>query len=312
MPVDRIVDLLAQRVKRQHVALTGSGSAALILALRAAGLADGAEVVMPAICCPAVLFAIQFAGFEPVLADVDLSTMNSGLPEIERVVTPRTGAIVAVHGFGRDCGIEAIAAYAKANRLFLIEDACLSLGGSVAGGPIGQFGDVSIFSFGYDKPIARNGGGALASNDAGFWSTASSMLAENPLLQYERPETDLSGIGADLESLDQAVATRIENVHQITSRLSAGRIAQPSLSDSTPYWRYPVLFDGDRAALIELAKAHGLLFTTHYRNLAELSTGLRCINAEYTSSRLLNFFVRPTTQLDDILRKVDFLNEHAN
>jgi perosamine synthetase len=310
MALGRALELLGRRVERQHVGLTSSGSAALILALRAAGLAHGSEVVMPAICCPAVLFAIQLAGFKPVLADVDLDTLNSGVAEVERVVTSGTSAIVAVHGFGRACDIAKIAAYAAARGLFLVEDACLSLGGRAADRPMGGFGDASIFSFGYDKPVARNYGGALATDDTALWVRISRLLEENRMFTYEQPDAENSGLVDSLAGLDDAVAERVKNVELIASHLAATGISKPSES-ATAYWRYPVLYAGDRARLLDTAREQRLLFTTHYRNLGELSTGVSCPNAEYASAHLLNFFVRPGTPREDIRRKVEFLNGYA-
>jgi perosamine synthetase len=312
MALAQATELLANRLQRSHIALTSSGSAALVVALKAADLAPGSEVVMPAICCPAVLFAIQLAGFRPVLADIDLDTLNPGVAEIERAVTPATSAIVAVHGFGRACEIEEIGAYAAGRGLFLIEDACLSLGGRAGSRPMGSFGDASIVSFGYDKPVARNYGGALATSDAALWDRVSALLAENRMLTYEQSDADVSSLVEGLTGLDEAVAERVANVELITSDLAASGVRQPRVEDATPYWRYPVLYAGERAKLLDSATKRDLLFTTHYRNLGELSTGVSCPSAEYASAHLLNFFVRPGTPKEDIRRKVEFLNEFAN
>lgn len=112
-----------------HALPTRSGSAAIVAALNCAELSPHAEVIMPAICCPAVFSSIAFAGFTPRLADVDLSDLCSGPAEIEAQISPRTAAIIAVHSYGRRCAIEEISSLAKDRGLLLIEDACLALGG---------------------------------------------------------------------------------------------------------------------------------------------------------------------------------------
>ena len=89
--------------ERDFVISTKSGSAALIIALKAGNLPEGSDVIMPSVCCPAVLFAIQFAGYHPVLADVSLDDLCMNVEQIENSLTENTRAIVAVHSFGHYC-----------------------------------------------------------------------------------------------------------------------------------------------------------------------------------------------------------------
>ncbi|MEX6631854.1 DegT/DnrJ/EryC1/StrS family aminotransferase, partial [Providencia rettgeri] len=80
--------------------------------------------------------------------------------------------IVAVHGYGHYCKIDDIVAFAKRRHLVVIEDACLAYGGTYKNKPLGSYGDFSILSFGYDKPINNQYGGAVLTNNSDYYQRA--------------------------------------------------------------------------------------------------------------------------------------------
>ena len=165
--------------QRQFILPTYSGSAAIVTALIASGIPSHSEVIMPSICCPAVLFAIKMAGFHAILADVSQEDFCMGTEDIMAVMSNNTKAIIAVHAYGRYCKINEIQELAQQQELFLIEDACLGLGGDINGVPFGSFGDVSIFSFGYDKIVDVSGGGALVTNNEDLFEKCKKFLHQN-------------------------------------------------------------------------------------------------------------------------------------
>ena len=311
MPLAKIHDLLAQQTQRQDTFLTSSGSSALIAALQISGLPRGSEILMPSICCPVVLFAIQLAGYKCTLADVSSATFNSELEHYKNAMSARTRAIVAVHGFGKPCAIDEIETFAKANDLLLIEDACLALGGNFQGRALGSFGDISVVSFGYDKPVTINYGGALMTNRDDLSTAARAYLSRNEFMQYTAEPGMTDDLYASLTRLPEYVQERISNVSAIQTTLTSKRITQPDTGENTAFWRYPVVFDGDRDALVAAAREQDLLFTMHYRTLASLMTEAECPNAQFISDHVLNIFVRPNTGRDDIMAKVEFLNSYA-
>jgi dTDP-4-amino-4,6-dideoxygalactose transaminase len=124
-----------------------SGTDALMLALRACGVQPGDEVLLPAFTFVATGSAVTALGARPVFADIRPETYNLDLSELDRRVTPRTRAIIAVHLYGLAADLDPIAAFAKALKLPLIEDNAQAIGASYKGRRTGSFGDVACLSF---------------------------------------------------------------------------------------------------------------------------------------------------------------------
>jgi len=309
--VSRITELLGQRLEHANPALTSSGSAALILALRASGVPRGASVLMPAICCPAVLFAIQLAGYRCVLADTAPGGFNSEVEQFAEALTPDTRAIVGVHAYGIPLEIDRLEQFAMAHGLLLIEDACLALGGAYRGRPLGSFGDISIVSFGYDKPVPCEYGGALLTERADWRAEAERMIAENRFFAYESDPARDGRLIDGLQRLPEMAQERQENARLIESRLAGGRAGGRGPEKDIAYWRYPLLVRENRDSLVARARAAGLLLTTHYKSLAGLMTEAACPNAQHVSDHVINIFVRPGTDRRSILDRIEFLNEQA-
>jgi dTDP-4-amino-4,6-dideoxygalactose transaminase len=143
-----------------------SGTAALSLVLRAAGIGPGDEVIVPGHTFIASALGAVHAGATPVLCDVDEAT---GLidPEAARAaITPRTAAIVAVHLYGQMCDMDAIAEIAEPRGLFVLEDAAQAHGALYKGRRAGSLGDAGAFSFYPSKNLGALGdGGAVCTDD---------------------------------------------------------------------------------------------------------------------------------------------------
>jgi dTDP-4-amino-4,6-dideoxygalactose transaminase len=149
-----------------HCVGVSSGTAALSLALRAAGIGRGDEVIVPAHTFIASALGAVHAGATPVLCDVDEAT---GLidPEAARAaITPRTAAIVAVHLYGQTCDMDAIGRVARSRGLFVLEDAAQAHGALYQGRRAGSLGDAAAFSFYPSKNLGALGdGGAICTDD---------------------------------------------------------------------------------------------------------------------------------------------------
>ena len=147
--------------------LCGSGSLALELALRACGVRDGDEVVIPTFCCSAVVAPIVAVGAVPVLADVG-AELNLTSETVIRVLTRKTKAIIVAHLFGNPAEIGAIVELAREKNIRVIDDTAQALGATIDGILVGSFGDVGILSFGAEKVCFGLGGGAMVSQRCGF------------------------------------------------------------------------------------------------------------------------------------------------
>ncbi len=296
---------------RQFALPVRSGSAALIAALKALQIPEGSEVIMPSISCPAVLFAIQLAGYYSVLSDVSLNDFCMNVQEIKAVMTQKTKAIVAIHSYGHYCQINDIEKFAKEKGLFLIEDACLALGGTYQGKPLGSFGDVSIFSFGYDKIIDVGKGGVLVTDNASLFKRAKGFIKANSFFSFDFTAGEKKLLLEKLHQLDRYIQQRKTNAQICEQGLKGRNIAKAVFAKDVVYWRYPLIYKGVRDQLITEARKKGILITKHYKGLHQLKTGGAIKNAEYVSNHILNIFIRPETDVAQIKKTVAFINRYA-
>lgn len=159
----KLAHLLGDLHHREFVYPTGNATAGLFLALKALGL-SGQNVGIPNIVCINVPLAVLASGNIPVYLDVDPENPGLSLESLKNC-PERLAAVVAVHAYGAPCRIEAIAAHCRQFGIKLIEDFAVAQGASVAGKPVGSFGDVSLVSFGAGKIIEQGIGGALLTGD---------------------------------------------------------------------------------------------------------------------------------------------------
>src|ERR1700681_2323822 len=150
-----------------HGVGTGSGTDALVLALRSCGVAAGDEVILPPFTFVATGSAVSALGAVPVFADIRPETYNIDPAELERRVTPRIRAIIVVHLYGLAADMDPILAFAKARKLPVIEDNAQAIGASYKGRPTGSLGDAACLSFYPTKNLGAYGdAGMVLSNSA--------------------------------------------------------------------------------------------------------------------------------------------------
>jgi 8-amino-3,8-dideoxy-alpha-D-manno-octulosonate transaminase len=141
-----------------------SCTSALTIALLAAGIQPGDEVIVPAYTFVATATAVLAANAIPVIVEIDDSFTIDPI-DIERNITPRTKAIIPVHMRGVPCDMDAIMDIAGRYGLKVIEDVAQACGGTYKGKPLGSIGDVGCFSFQFHKIITAGEGGAITTND---------------------------------------------------------------------------------------------------------------------------------------------------
>ncbi len=151
--------------KRSYALALNSCTAGLHLALLGLGVKQGDEVLVPSMTFCATVNTVEHVGAKPVFLDCDLRTMNVTLEEIKKKITPKTKAIVIVHFAGRMVKeTEAIAAFAKENDIYLIEDCAHAIETEINGKQAGCIGDIGLFSFYATKNITTAEGGMLITN----------------------------------------------------------------------------------------------------------------------------------------------------
>jgi len=162
---------LVQEFERQIAEIAGvrhcvamcNATIALEIATRAAGITG--EAIIPAYTFVATAHALQWQGITPVFCDIDPVTHNLDPACIERLITPKTSAIIGVHVWGKPCPVDALTAIAHRHGLTLMFDAAHAFGCSHGGRPIGGFGLAEVFSFHATKFVNCAEGGAVVTND---------------------------------------------------------------------------------------------------------------------------------------------------
>ena len=155
----------AEYIGTAHCVAVSNGTAALSIALTAAGIQPGDEVVVPALSFIASALAPLHIGAVPVFADIDPVSFNATAETIEQVITPRTRAIVVVHLHGLPVDLDEILALAERRGLLVIEDAAQAQGARYHERMVGSFGVVNSFSLNVAKNLPTCGEGGLINTD---------------------------------------------------------------------------------------------------------------------------------------------------
>ncbi|WP_248723087.1 DegT/DnrJ/EryC1/StrS aminotransferase family protein [Seonamhaeicola sp. ML3] len=154
-----------------HVQLVSSGTAAVSVALAAAGVGAGDEVIMPTFTFVASFEAIMALGAIPILVDID-ETLALDPKAVEAAITPKTKAVMVVQMCGSMGHMDRLKAICDTHNLLLVEDACQAIGGTYNGKALGSIGDLGCFSFDFVKTITCGEGGAVITNNEAFYTNA--------------------------------------------------------------------------------------------------------------------------------------------
>ena len=150
----------------RHGIGVASGTDALILALRAVGVAAGDEVILPPFTFVATGSAVSALGAKPLFADIDPATFNVSAAEIAERITPRTRAIVVVHLYGLAADMDPIRQLASRHGLPVVEDNAQAIGATYKGRPTGSLGDVASISFYPTKNLGAYGDAGMIATDS--------------------------------------------------------------------------------------------------------------------------------------------------
>jgi dTDP-4-amino-4,6-dideoxygalactose transaminase len=159
-------------VGAKHALACNGGTAALHMAISAAGVGPGDEVITTAYSFLATPVSVLHNSGVPIFADIDPRTYNIDVADMERKITPRTKALLPVHVHGVPADMDRINAIAKKHHLIVIEDACQAPGSKYKGRPAGSLGDMAAFSLNGTKNFAVGEGGLFATSDETFRARA--------------------------------------------------------------------------------------------------------------------------------------------
>jgi len=218
--VNEFENELASKIGVKSAAALSSGTAAIHMALKAAGVGKGDIVFCPTLTFSATANPIIYQDAIPVFIDSDKETWNMSPAALEKAFEKyKPKAVIVVHLYGLSANMDKICEICQRHNVTLIEDAAESLGTKYKGKYTGTFGDYGIFSFNGNKIITTSGGGMLVSNDeeriskVRFWSTQSRDKArhyQHSELGYNyRMSNVVAGIGrGQLKVLDKRAAKK--------------------------------------------------------------------------------------------------------
>jgi perosamine synthetase len=253
--VQRFEQEMASYVGRKYATACTSGTAALDIAVSVLNFKKGDEVIMPSSTIISCAQALTKQGLKPVLVDSNPRTFNMNVKEVEKLITPKTKAIMIVHIFGLTVDIDPILNLAKKYELKVIEDAAQAIGQEYKGVKCGSFGDISIFSFYPNKQITTGEGGMVLTDDSNLDEKAKSF--RNLCFESDRFIHNELGFNYRMTNLQAAIGVaQLEKIDQIVNKKRLiGRIYNELLKDinsiylpieSTSfceniYWVYPIV-----------------------------------------------------------------------
>jgi perosamine synthetase len=296
----------------KHAVTVTNGTAALHLALVAAGIGPGDEVIVPTFTMIASAAAVCYAGAKPVFVDCERDTFNLDVSRIAEKISERTRAIMPVHIYGLSCDMSPLLELARRHGLVVVEDAAEAIGSRYEGKPCGALGTLGCFSFFANKAITTGEGGMVVTDDdelaqkLRYYKNLCFPLTgprryvhEHVGFNYRMPNT-VAAIGlAQLERVDDYVSMRRENAQRYNDRLRGERgisvpVERPYAYNS--FWMYAILIEDDfglsRDEVMKGLEARGIDTRSFFVPMHQ-QTGLVAYGADVSGSYPHSEYVSP-------------------
>lgn len=272
--------------------LTTSGSCAGLLALQSLELPKGSEVIISAVTFPTIFNVILQCGLTPVICDAKIGTYNFDVDEVEKAITPKTKAIIAVHAVGNPCDMPRLMKMVKkyerkGQKIWVIEDNCDGWGSSIGNKKVGSFGDISITSFHAAHIVSMGVGGGMFTNNKTLakntriyrdWGRQANTTKSNsykslpsdynPRFIYEKIgynfqilELQASMGRVQLRKSNKIKRLRKKNFNYLYKHLSKfDDLIMPKWVDKADicWFAFPLSTKGDRGKLVKHLEKHGI------------------------------------------------------
>jgi dTDP-4-amino-4,6-dideoxygalactose transaminase len=267
----------------KHVMNCSSGTAAIHIAVAAAGIGPGDEVITTGVTDVGTVIGVVYQQGVPVFADLVPDTYNLDPADVERRITPRTKAIIAVHLAGNPCRMAELKAIVDKHQLILIEDCAQAWGAKYRGQPVGTIGHFACFSLQQSKQITCGDGGIVGSNDERFGPLLQQFgdkgaNRSRPGLQqlfatnYRMSELQAAFGAAQLGRLEKIASTRSRVGGVLGEKLAGVPGIVPhgiDPADRATYWFYmfriePAKLKCDRARFVKALAAEGVPASAGY------------------------------------------------
>lgn len=279
----------------------------------------GDEVIVPSNTFIATVLAVIDAGLKPVFVEPSVETFNINPDLIQKSITPKTKAIIAVHLYGRLAPMKKLQKIANTNNLLLIEDAAQAHGAREEGTTSGNFGDAAAFSFYPGKNLGALGdGGAITTNDEQLFEVCSSIRNYGSKKKYEHNEFGWNSrldeiqagfLSVKLNHIDQDNSKRREIAERYNSEIRNKDITLPRLAKENHVWHLFVIQHPNRDLLAEQLLKKGIQTAIHYpkpANKHKAFKGFDFFNdlnfeiAEKLSSNILSLPISPVLEEKEI------------
>jgi dTDP-4-amino-4,6-dideoxygalactose transaminase len=305
-----------------------SGTDALFLALKAAGIGRGDEVITVSHSFSATALAVIYTGATPVFVDIEDSSYLMNADLLEEAITSKTKAIMPVHLYGMCANMSRINEIAQSYGLFVLEDACQAHGAIYKGNPAGSLGDAAAFSFYPTKNLGAYGdGGMVTTNDADLYEK---LLLLRNYGQQDRYHYETIGYNSRLDEVHAAILrNKLGNLSQwtqkrqkIAQRYDEGigkiNMVRTNLSDgSTHVYHLYVIAVEDRDSLKVFLEERNVQTLIHYpipihRNKAfdSFKTTGGLYNTDLRASQILSLPIHPWINDDEIEYIIKCIQEY--
>jgi dTDP-4-amino-4,6-dideoxygalactose transaminase len=273
--VSQFEQAFADYCETKHCIGVANGLDALFLILKAYGIGEGDEVIVPSNTYIATWLAVSYAGAKPVPVEPDLRTYNIDPLKIEAAITPRTKAIMVVHLYGQPCDMDPIIALAKKYNLKIIEDSAQAHGAKYKGKRVGNLGDASGFSFYPGKNLGALGdGGAVTTSDNALAEKIRTLRNYGSQIKYHNlykgfnsrlDEIQAAVLIERLKKLDEWNARRQGIAKMYLENLSEKNFVLPYVpSWAEPVWHVFVICTENRDELQKYLAEKGIGSVIHY------------------------------------------------
>lgn len=275
-----------------HCVGVGSGTDALILALRAVEIGHGDEVIVPAHTFIATAEAVSLVGAQPVVVDVEPVSRCLDPVALTQAITPRTRAVIPVHIHGQMADLDSILAIARRHNLVVIEDAAQAHGAELGGRRAGSIGDLGCFSFYCSKNLGAYGeAGAVVTNDEALARRLRLLRAHGDAGQYQHvslgtnsrlDELQAAVLCVKLKRLDEWNTVRRANAVRLSTLLDGSGVELPVAAQNRlhVYHHFAVLA-ADRDGLRRSLAERGVMTGIHYPQPIHLQPPYRYLDLSH-------------------------------
>lgn len=253
----------------------GNGLDALMLSLKALGIGNGDEVIVPSNTYIATVLAVTYVGAIPIFVESNIRTYNIDPSKIKEKITDKTKAIIPVHLYGQPCDMDSIMEVAEEHNLYVIEDCAQAHGATYQGQAIGSFGDVAGFSFYPGKNLGALGdAGAVVTNDKDISDKIRALGNYGSDYKYHHiyqgnnsrlDEIQAAFLSAKLPHLERMNIERRRIAKRYLKEINSPKIILPYvIDDVVPVWHIFAIRCGIRDELSEYLKEMGIITNMHY------------------------------------------------